>query len=292
MDILNLKFQSLSKSYMQAAIAGRRDEAREILESGYRESNSIFDVYRKIILPALEDIGTEWEEGKVSISEEHLATNITLEQMTILREKISVKPKLNKKALVTTLPNDQHILGARMVADYFYADGWDVEFLGANTPVNEIISFLSKKKIDVLLISISSKETLKDFKKLCKEFSLTSDPPMLIVGGRIVKDYSIKRYLSEADLVITDPELAIIEARKYCGITGSNISLEQQLTQLGKRIQELRFKKGINQQKLSELSSLDRTYISAIENGKKNITFSALLRIAEALDVKVTQLLE
>ena len=56
---------------------------------------------------------------------------------------------------------------------------------------------------------------------------------------------------------------------------------------IGSRIRELRLEKNYSQEKLAELSSLDMTYISMVERGKRNITVKSLLSICQALGIKL-----
>ena len=44
------------------------------------------------------------------------------------------------------------------------------------------------------------------------------------------------------------------------------------LARFGKAIQAIRAKQKISQEKLAELSDLDRTYISSVERGQRNIS--------------------
>lgn len=59
---------------------------------------------------------------------------------------------------------------------------------------------------------------------------------------------------------------------------------------IGLRIRELRLERNYSQEKLAELSSLDMTYISMIEHGKRNVTVKSLLQICRALDTKITDI--
>ena len=43
----------------------------------------------------------------------------------------------------------------------------------------------------------------------------------------------------------------------------------------------------MTQQDLANASELDRTYISALEQGKQNVTFGAVLRISKALNLEL-----
>ena len=58
----------------------------------------------------------------------------------------------------------------------------------------------------------------------------------------------------------------------------------------GKILQEERKAKNISQEKLAKLSGLDRTFISLIENGKRNPTFTTILKICSALDIEPSEL--
>ena len=59
---------------------------------------------------------------------------------------------------------------------------------------------------------------------------------------------------------------------------------------VGKRIKEIREKKNISQKDLSFSADLDRSYIASVENGKRNISIVNLEKIANALDVTLSEL--
>ncbi len=54
---------------------------------------------------------------------------------------------------------------------------------------------------------------------------------------------------------------------------------------IGARIKELRSKKGITQERLSELMDINPKYLSSIERGKENPTLHTLLKLSESLNV-------
>jgi len=61
---------------------------------------------------------------------------------------------------------------------------------------------------------------------------------------------------------------------------------------LGDNIKKIRTRKGMSQGDICRALDMDRGYMSAIENGKKNITISQLERLAQALEVSVDKLLK
>lgn len=61
---------------------------------------------------------------------------------------------------------------------------------------------------------------------------------------------------------------------------------------LGKKIRELRNAAGLSQERLGEITGLDRTYISGIERGVRNPAIRNLEKLAKALKVKVSDLID
>lgn len=59
---------------------------------------------------------------------------------------------------------------------------------------------------------------------------------------------------------------------------------------IGLRIRELRNMQGISQQELSFRCELDRTYITQVENGKRNISIVNIEKIAKALKISLKEL--
>jgi transcriptional regulator with XRE-family HTH domain len=58
----------------------------------------------------------------------------------------------------------------------------------------------------------------------------------------------------------------------------------------GKRLRELREAKGLSQESLAHEAGLDRTYVSSVERGKRNISLENIERLANALGVRVKDL--
>lgn len=59
---------------------------------------------------------------------------------------------------------------------------------------------------------------------------------------------------------------------------------------LGKRIAELRKSQGLSQDKLCMMIGLGHTYLVDVENGRRNIGFENLCKIADGLGVTVSEL--
>jgi transcriptional regulator with XRE-family HTH domain len=64
------------------------------------------------------------------------------------------------------------------------------------------------------------------------------------------------------------------------------------LLRFGGRVRELRKAAGLSQEAFAEDCSLDRTYISGIERGKRNVSLANLKVLATTLKVTLSRLLE
>lgn len=60
----------------------------------------------------------------------------------------------------------------------------------------------------------------------------------------------------------------------------------------GDRLRELRTLFNISQRELASIAGLQRTYISKLENGVKNPTLTTLGKIANSLQISVSELLD
>lgn len=59
--------------------------------------------------------------------------------------------------------------------------------------------------------------------------------------------------------------------------------------QVGKRVKALRNKLGVSQEELANLAGLDRTYITSVECGKRNISIVNIEKLAIALKVTLKE---
>jgi len=85
---------------------------------------------------------------------------------------------------------------------------------------------------------------------------------------------------------------------KVVGASGENggrgvveETLSSYLNELGGRILSLRKRSGMSQQALADAANLDRTYISAVEHGKQNVTVGAIVKLSTALKIPLKELL-
>ena len=89
------------------------------------------------------------------------------------------------RAVVSAGPNEYHEVGARMVADFMEMDGWDVTYLGANTPASELLAIIKQLKPFVVALSVATVFNLEGARQtiqLIKEDSEISGVKIMVGG--------------------------------------------------------------------------------------------------------------
>ena len=61
---------------------------------------------------------------------------------------------------------------------------------------------------------------------------------------------------------------------------------------LGKRVREIRESQGISQEALADIAGVHRTYMGTVERGETNISLLNVIKIAKALKVRPSMLLD
>ena len=68
------------------------------------------------------------------------------------------------------------------------------------------------------------------------------------------------------------------------------MTTDERMITFGKRVREVRKSKGISQERLAEMSGIDRSYMGNIERGEKNITLKKVYEICDALEIEIQNL--
>jgi len=184
-QILQADFHALVPYVLERAIKCDQAAVKTILNGLYMVNHDLAIVYDNLLAPVLHQIGTLWENGKLSVSEEHLASQ-TIRDGIIQLQDIVVKPESNhEKAYVLTLSDELHDIPAKMVQHILEARGFQVLFSGQKTPVGETTEvFKSYHPNRVYLSSVyvekveEAKSEFQELRKLCKHYDAA-----LYVGG-------------------------------------------------------------------------------------------------------------
>jgi methanogenic corrinoid protein MtbC1 len=174
----------------QNALESNRNEIQKVMHGMYIAQYPLEVIYDDVITAVLYNIGNLWEKGKISATEEHIASQ-SLKDCLIRLQGITVSPaeKLGR-VLCLNLSTELHDIALKMVDQLLETKGFQVLFSGQITPALDLEKIFEKYKPDRVYISStynSDKEAaaaeMTMISKLCDTYD-----SKLYIGGRGVKD--------------------------------------------------------------------------------------------------------
>lgn len=136
-------------------------------------------VLRDALLPYLRDLGDRWESGQVSIAGEHFASNLLRGRLAGLARGWGYGH--GPRAVLACPPGEQHDLALLMFGIVLHRCGWRVDYLGASTPVAELVGTALEDGADVVVVAA----TVKDhFDRITDDLAqLARQVPLALAGA-------------------------------------------------------------------------------------------------------------
>lgn len=91
----------------------------------------------QLMVPLIEKIGRGWENGELSIAEEHAASAV-IQEVLFLNSRPYAESSSAPGIVIATPVGQLHELGAALVSSIARRRGWKVTYLGASVPAEEI----------------------------------------------------------------------------------------------------------------------------------------------------------
>ncbi len=171
-------------TYLEHLLTGNRNGCGDIVSQLLEEGVPIRTLYVELLQRALYKVGDLWEQNRISVAREHLATAITEFLLNLIYPKIFSSDHCDRSAVVACVANEHHQMGAKMVADIIELNGWNGYFLGANTPAEDLLSFLREKQPDLLALSLSLHANLPTLLQTVEVVRQEFPKLPVIVGGQ------------------------------------------------------------------------------------------------------------
>ncbi len=188
--IMDKSWENIRDQFLGALLRGEHQDCLKITKDNVTTATDLEAFYLQVIQPVMFKVGLLWEQGDISVAQEHLATAIVSRVMASLYPRFITVKQTKGTALITAAPNEYHELGARMVADLLEMDGWDVKYLGVNIPIVDLIDMMINLKPSLLGISVGMAFNMDKTREI---ITLVRDNPQLkdtriMLGGQFFYD--------------------------------------------------------------------------------------------------------
>ena len=142
------------------------------------------EIDEQVIAPALWLVGELWERGKISVAEEHIATEITVRVLALQREVQRVEQsRAGRRALLATPAGEFHVVALRMVANLLRGAGYDVVMLGADVPPVALAGAVQRFDAHVICMSSTMPGGADQVLHAIDEVRRKSPSTAFVVGG-------------------------------------------------------------------------------------------------------------
>ncbi len=211
-------WRDLYQDFVQALIRGDKHKVLQLGKEAVGSSEELTSFYLQVLQPAMYAVGEMWERGEISVAKEHLASAL-INRLMAMQYIDLIRPREKKrgKAIVSAASNEFHEIGATMVANCLELDGWDVEYLGANMPLDELLLYVAAHEPDILALSVSMPFNLQAVQDVIHTISTweARPRPKVIVGGLAFRELPDLGEQIGADGYAADCSQAVQIARKW-----------------------------------------------------------------------------
>ncbi len=172
-------------AYLKAVLAGDRQAASAIVLDALKSGVPVADVYSYFFERTQGELGRMWQSNVISVSQEHIGTEVTRAVMAQIYPYVSTTEKGPCTIVVAGVGRENHGIAAQVVADMFEMAHWETINVGANTPIGPMLDTVVEVGADVLALSATMANHVLDVAHAIR--SLREDPRTahvrVLVGG-------------------------------------------------------------------------------------------------------------
>lgn len=212
------QWRPVYEEFLQGLLSADRQAAITVAKKAVPDLSRLNDFYLHVVRPAMYAVGAMWERGEISVAREHLASALVNRIMAVQYIELMESPEQSKgKAVVTAAANEFHEIGATMVANALEADGWEITFLGANTPSEALLEYVSAGEFDMVAISVTIAFNLESIQNVIRAIRAWSEDrqPKIMIGGQAFGGYPELAQKLGADGFAQSPEQAVALADQW-----------------------------------------------------------------------------
>jgi len=184
--VLSRDFTTLQEEFVRRALSVSRTDLYTFLSFLYEHRIQLWEIFDLVLAPGMREIGDRWVRGELGVGYEHRASYETLDALAKLQARIAHRPPVGRSVLLALVGQEQHEIGLRCAASLFEAEGWEIHYLGAQTPAEALITVLLENAPAVLCLSITQSELASELQPSLTDIvaAAGSVRSRVIIGGR------------------------------------------------------------------------------------------------------------
>lgn len=194
---------------------------RGIKDSGYDaargllENKKPMEVIDNILIPALDEVGKGFEEGRIYLPQLIMSAQAAQRAFEAIKDYMrgnSMKPEKRGGIILATVEGDVHDIGKNIVKVLLENYGYEILDLGKNVPPSLIVQSAAENKIKLVGLSALMTTTVPSMEKTIKLLREADLGVSVMVGGAVLTEEYAK--VIGADFYASDATAAVSYAKK------------------------------------------------------------------------------
>jgi len=176
-------------------IGGLRDRSRAAAEI-LLETKTPLEVIDGYIVPALDDVGRDFESGRKFLPQLLLSADTVAKAFDAIREHLErtgAKTESKGKILIATVSGDIHDIGKNIVKAMLENYGYTVIDLGKDVPVDTVVDAARSEKPAIVGLSALMTTTVSSMELTIRKIREEGIPVSIMVGGAVLTPEYAKR---------------------------------------------------------------------------------------------------
>ena len=187
-------------------IAMQREKARELTQKALDEGAEADTILHQSLIPAMDTVGREYEEGIKFIPEILMASKAMKNALELLKPILaSSGTESEGRVVLGTVAGDVHDIGINLVGMMLEGAGFEVVQLGADTSTEDFIQAVKDSGADILGMSALLTTTMTKMKEVIealREEGLRERVKVMVGGATLnqksADDFGADGYASDA----------------------------------------------------------------------------------------------
>lgn len=204
---------ALYKEAIDAIMGQDKDKAVEVAKKAIDSGKDPMEIMNHGFIVGITEVGDHFSRGTMFLPELVMSAEAMLAATEVIMAKLPAGSGQNLNIVAATVQGDMHDLGKGIAVAMFRANGYTVHDIGRDVPVETIIDYAEKNKIDIIATSALLTTTMVEQRKLedaLRAANLRDKYKTLVAGGPVTARWA-KRI--GADIYAEDANDGVVQVR-------------------------------------------------------------------------------
>jgi methanogenic corrinoid protein MtbC1 len=169
--------------FLRAILEGDRPSALRLARRVSHEAGPEY-LREEVVKAALYEVGERWADGKLTVSQEHLATGIVAQVLSEVNARIRSRAESGSVVLLCVPEGEEHTMPLLFAEGLLRRKGFQTHNLGGSAPTGEVVAYAAQTDPAAVLISVTEPQRLGRARTLAAALRERLPRARVVIGGQ------------------------------------------------------------------------------------------------------------